>query len=119
MSTQVPRTRRFAAVVGPIAFSTLGIVLSLFAAVAVDLDANAKAPSNDANFGAVLTQHDYAYFGAVLTQLVIAFIYFPRLLSRDGALARWRVAVASMGVSLFIIMVQLVALAGQIERQKV
>ncbi|AAK24808.1 hypothetical protein [Caulobacter vibrioides] len=85
----------------------------------VDLDANAKAPSNDANFGAVLTQHDYAYFGAVLTQLVIAFIYFPRLLSRDGALARWRVAVASMGVSLFIIMVQLVALAGQIERQKV
>ncbi|AAK24810.1 hypothetical protein CC_2846 [Caulobacter vibrioides CB15] len=36
VSTQVPRTRRFAAVVGPIAFSTLGIVLSLFAAVAVD-----------------------------------------------------------------------------------
>lgn len=36
MNTPTPTTRRFAAVVGPLAFSTLGVVLSLFAAVAVD-----------------------------------------------------------------------------------
>ena len=36
MSTQAPTTRRLTAVVGPLALSTLGIILSLFAAVAVD-----------------------------------------------------------------------------------
>lgn len=36
MSTPAPKTRRFAAVVGPLAFSTLGVVLSLFAALSVD-----------------------------------------------------------------------------------
>lgn len=36
MSIQAPTTRRLNAVVGPLAFSTLGIILSLFAAVAVD-----------------------------------------------------------------------------------
>jgi hypothetical protein len=36
VSTPAPTTRRLAAVVGPLAFSTLGVILSLFAAVAVD-----------------------------------------------------------------------------------
>ncbi|ATC34432.1 hypothetical protein CA606_01040 [Caulobacter vibrioides] len=36
VNTPAPTTRRFAAVVGPLAFSTLGVVLSLFAAVAVN-----------------------------------------------------------------------------------
>lgn len=36
MSTQAPTARRFAAVVGPLAFSTLGVIASLFAAAAVD-----------------------------------------------------------------------------------
>ncbi len=36
MTTRPPATRRLAAVAGPVAFSTLGVVLSLFAAVAVD-----------------------------------------------------------------------------------
>lgn len=36
MSTPTPTPNRLAAVVGPLAFSTLGVILSLFAAVAVD-----------------------------------------------------------------------------------
>lgn len=36
MTTRTPSTRRFAAVAGPLALSTLGVALSLFAAVAVD-----------------------------------------------------------------------------------
>lgn len=73
----------------------------------VDLDSNTRA-----HLG-------YAYFGAVTVQLAVAIIYFPRMLSRDGALARWRVAAASAGVSLFIILVQLVALIGRIEGKAV
>lgn len=36
MTTATPVTRRFAAVAGPVVFSTLGVALSLFAAVAVE-----------------------------------------------------------------------------------
>jgi len=36
VSILAPTTRRFTAVVGPLMFSTLGIILSFFAAVAVD-----------------------------------------------------------------------------------
>lgn len=36
MTTPTSATRRFAAVAGPVVFSTLGVALSLFAAVAVD-----------------------------------------------------------------------------------
>jgi hypothetical protein len=36
LTTPTPATRRFAAVAGPVALATLGILLSLFAAVAVD-----------------------------------------------------------------------------------
>ena len=36
MSTRIPATRRLAAVAGPAALATLGVLLSLFAAVAVD-----------------------------------------------------------------------------------
>jgi hypothetical protein len=36
LSTQTPATRRIAAVAGPVALATLGVLLSLFAAAAVD-----------------------------------------------------------------------------------
>lgn len=51
----------------------------------------------------------YGYLGAVATQLAIAVIYFPRVLSRAPNLAPWRVAIASAGVSLVIVVVQLAA----------
>lgn len=51
----------------------------------------------------------YGYMGAVCAQLAIAVVYFPRVLSRNPDLARWRVAIASIGVSLLIGFVQLAA----------
>lgn len=51
----------------------------------------------------------YGYKGAVAVQLVVATIYFPRVLSRNPELAHWRVAIASVGVSLLLGVVQLAA----------